>query len=231
LHNLNSPTITPLSARLLEIGFVVRKNSSMNKTPEPSTNKTPEPSTKLNVVGICGSLRSKSCNKGLLNHAVRVASERDDVTMTTFDIGTLPLYNQDIDGENAPESAKAWKMAVQQADAFFFACPEYNYSMTAALKNALDWASTSPTQAWKGKVGAIVGAGGGGGTARAQLALRQVGVFLDIHFVNSPEVCIARFTDTTAFDTEGNLVGEKWKERVANIFGRMVDLTRKLKHT
>jgi NAD(P)H-dependent FMN reductase len=184
---------------------------------------------KINVVGICGSLRAQSCNAGLLRHAVQVAAARDDVVMTTFDIGALPLYNQDLDGEDAPEVAKNWKAAVQQADAVFFACPEYNYSMSGALKNALDWPSKFPSQLWKGKVGAIVGAGGGAGSARGQLALRQSGVFLDITFVNTPEVCIQRFSDKTAFDAEGNLVGEKWQERVENIFDRMVGLAVKIR--
>ena len=184
---------------------------------------------KINVVGICGSLRAQSCNAGLLRHAVQVAAARDDVVMTTFDIGALPLYNQDLDGEDAPEVAKNWKAAVQQADAVFFACPENNYSMSGALKNALDWPSKFPSQLWKGKVGAIVGAGGGAGSARGQLALRQSGVFLDITFVNTPEVCIQRFSDKTAFDAEGNLVGEKWQERVENIFDRMVGLAVKIR--
>ena len=184
--------------------------------------------TKINVVGICGSLRTKSCNAGLLRHAVTVASGRDDVTMTTFDIGTLPLYNEDIDGDDAPAAAQAWKAAVEQADAIFFACPEYNYSMTAALKNALDWPSKKPQQLWKGKGAGIVGAGGGAGTARGQLALRQSGVFLDITFVNTPEVCIPRFTPGL-FDADGNLISEKWQERVADLFDRMVTLAKKLK--
>ena len=183
----------------------------------------------VRVVGICGSLRGKSCNAGLLRHAVRVAAERENVIMTTFDIGTLPLYNQDLDGEDAPEAAKAWKQEVEQADAIFFACPEYNYSMSGALKNALDWPSKYPSQLWKGKVAGIVGAGGGMGTARGQLALRQSGVFLDITFVNTPEVCIPRFSDKTAFDEDGNLVSEKWQERVADIFDRMVGLALKMK--
>ncbi len=60
--------------------------------------------------------------------------------------------------------------------------------MTAPLKNALDWASKHPKNLWAGKAGGIAGSGGGSGTARAQLALRQSGVFLDITFVNAPEV-------------------------------------------
>ena len=99
--------------------------------------------------------------------------------------------------------------------------------MTAALKNALDWPSYG-INLWKGKVGAIVGTGGGAGTARSQLALRQTSVFLDITYVNSPEVVINRFLDPSIFDSDGNLVGEVWQERVENIFDRMIRLATKM---
>ena len=85
----------------------------------------------------------------------------------------LPLYNQDMDNEKAPTAVHNWKKKVEEADAIIFACPEHNYSMTAAMKNALDWGSKYPRNLWKGEVGGIVGAGGGAGTARSQLALRQ----------------------------------------------------------
>ena len=101
--------------------------------------------------------------------------------------------------------------------------------MSGALKNALDWGSKFPKQYWKGKAAGIVGSGGGMGTARGQLALRQSGVFLDITFVNSPEVCIPRFADMSVFDADGNLVSEKWQERVADMLDRVVALANRLK--
>ena len=73
-----------------------------------------------------------------------------------------------------------------------------------------------------------MGAGGGQGTARSQLALRQTGVFLDITYVNSPEVLINRFAESSAFDADGNLIEEKWQERVENIFDRMIRLATKM---
>ena len=63
----------------------------------------------IRVLGISGSLRQKSCNSGIIRHVQKVASERDDVIMNTFDVGVLPLYNEDIDGDNAPEAARAFK--------------------------------------------------------------------------------------------------------------------------
>jgi chromate reductase len=78
---------------------------------------------------------------------------------------------------------------VAAADAVLFAAPEYNYSVSGALKNAVDWASRSPN-AWDGKPCAVMGAGGGQGASRAQYHLRQIGVYLNLHFVNKPEVQI-----------------------------------------
>ena len=134
-----------------------------------------------------------------------------------------------MDNEKAPRDVQAWKKKVEEADAIIFACPEHNYSMSAALKNAIDWASKYPGTLWKGKVGGIVGAGGGVGTARSQLVLRQSGVFLDITFVNSPEVCIKRFSERGCFDSDGNLVSETWQNRVADLLDRTVALARKMK--
>ena len=117
--------------------------------------------------------------------------------------------------------------AIKSADAVFFACPEYNYNLTAALKNALDWASI-PQNAWSGKACAVAGSGGGAGTARAQLALRQSGVFLNLHFVQSPEVCTPRLSGKF-FAENGDLVDEKWIERVQNLVDRLIDLDGKLR--
>jgi chromate reductase len=182
----------------------------------------------IKILGLSGSLRAQSTNSGLLRHAMAVASSRSDVVMTTFNIGDLPLFNADLVGENEPAAVKAFRAAVADADAFFFACPEYNYSMTAAMKNALDWPS-NPSNDYKGKVGAVVGAGGGAGTARAQLALRHSALFLDITMVNTPEVCINRFAEAGAFDQDGNLVCKKHQEWIADMLNRLVDLAKKFK--
>jgi chromate reductase len=99
--------------------------------------------------------------------------------------------------------------------------------MSAALKNALDWGSTSGL--WKGKTGALVGTGGGSGSARAQLAVRQAFVFLDLTLLNAPEIAIHRFT-TPAFDEKtGDLTDPAWDERVNDLVKRLATLTRKLK--
>jgi chromate reductase, NAD(P)H dehydrogenase (quinone) len=174
------------------------------------------------VLGISGSLRKASANSGLLRSA-QAHAERIGCDFTIADIGSLPLYNQDLDSDHAPETVLQFQELVRSSDAVFFACPEYNYSFTAAMKNALDWASRP--NLWKGKAAAVAGAGGGAGTVRAQLALRQSAVFLDMTFVNAPEVAIKRFEDKCFDDATGDLQpGHKWEERVGELVDRLVRL-------
>jgi NAD(P)H-dependent FMN reductase len=185
----------------------------------------------LNVIAMSGSLRKASTNTGLLRAAAaaHTATMETPVKFTIIDIGDLPLlYNQDIDVQDAPLPAvAAFQKEIEAADAFIIACPEHNYSVSSALKNALDW---GPPSFWAGKATGIVGAGGGAGTGRAQLALRQIGVFLDLHFVNAPEVQIARFSEKCFNEETGDLTDDKWKQRVGNMLDRTVALAPLLWH-
>ena len=73
-----------------------------------------------------------------------------------------------------------------------------------------------------------MGAGGGSGTARAQLALRQSGVFLDLTFVNAPEVAIKRFEEQCFDEATGDLASDKWSERVKDLVDRLLRLEERL---
>lgn len=81
------------------------------------------------------------------------------------------------------------------------------------LKNAIDWASRPPN-VWADKAAAIVSAAGGSGGARAQYHLRQIGVYLDLHFVNKPEYFLNSFQPPAKFDSDGNLIDEESKEKL-----------------
>jgi len=99
------------------------------------------------------------------------------------------------------------RQQIKAADALIFACPEYNYSMSGVLKNAIDWASRPPDQPFAGKPIAILGAAAGmAGGARAQLHLRHSCVFLDMHPLNKPEVLI--FQAQNKFDANGKLTDD-----------------------
>lgn len=166
-------------------------------------------SKSLNVLGICGSLRRQSTNLGLLRYAKNHAPSGLDIELA--DLRDVPFYNADF--EDIPESVQKLNLSVGKADALLLGCPEYNYSLAPALKNALDWASRAPeNHLLAGKPVAIMGSGGGMGTARAQYHLRQVCVFLDLHPLNKPEVFSNAFSGS--FDEEGTLIDVKIQELI-----------------
>ena len=74
-----------------------------------------------------------------------------------------------------------------------FFTPEYNYSIPGVLKNAIDWLSRNDLKPFNNKLAAVLGGSPGNiGTARMQYHLRQVGVFLNLNFLNKPEVMIGK---------------------------------------
>jgi chromate reductase len=181
--------------------------------------------SKLHILGICGSLREKSHNRTLLNYAASTLPA--GVTLSIADLSAVPFFNADLTSK--PEAVEQLLVEFAKADAFWFACPEYNYSIAPALKNALDWASREPNnQLIAGKAAAIMGAGGGIGTSRAQYHLRQVGVFLDLHFVNKPEVFVNAFA-ATSFDAEGQLIDARIQQSIAAQCLALVQFANQLK--
>jgi len=180
----------------------------------------------VHIVGISGSLRKASTNTGLLRAAVKHLPA--NTTLDIVEIGDLPLFNEDLEA-NPPASVTTFKDKISKADAFLFASPENNYSVSASLKNAIDWASRSPKNIWAGKPAAVMGSGGGAGTARAQLHLRQIAVFVDLKFVTKPEVGILRFAPPTKFDEKGDLTDAASDERVKALVNSLVDYTVQLK--
>lgn len=158
----------------------------------------------IKLVGIAGSLRRASTNQGLLRAAQAVLPA--GASLDIVDLTDIPFYNQDI--TEKPASVLRVFEQLAQADALVLACAEYNYSLAPALKNILDWASREPNnQLLAGKPVAIMGAGGGMGTSRAQYHLRQVCVYLDLQPLNKPEVFANAFAG--GFDANGNLTDEK----------------------
>src|SRR5262249_43834918 len=157
------------------------------------------------VLGICGSLRAGSYNRAALRTAIEL--KPPGMTIETADIGSFPLYNEDLRAQGFPAPVETFRRQIKQADALLFSSPEYNYSISGVLKNAIDWASRPPEQPFAGKPVAIMGAGAGmAGTARAQYDLRRCCVFLDMHPINKPEVLIG--VAHTKFDAEGAFTDE-----------------------
>ena len=137
----------------------------------------------ITILGIAGSLRRESYNRGALRAAQQLVPQ--GATLDIFELDGIPGFNQDEE-QNPPEKVTELKKRVREADTILFVTPEYNYSVPGVLKNAIDWASRPyGDSAWNGKPAAIMGASIGNiGTARAQYHLRQTMVFLNMFPIN-----------------------------------------------
>ena len=164
----------------------------------------------IKVLGISGSLRAGSYNSGLLRAAATMLPPGMD--MTIFDIGTLPLFNADLERAGPPESVPALQHAIATADGLLFAVPEYNYSISGVLKNAIDWASRGRPSPLDGKPAAVMGVGGRQGTVRAQMHMRQIALHNSMRMMIDPELLLVR--SRRRFDHDGNLTDEATLERM-----------------
>jgi chromate reductase len=179
----------------------------------------------ISVLGICGSLRKASFNTAALN--IAIVLKPAGMTVTVADISQIPPYNEDVRQEGFPPSVETLRRQITAADALLFACPEYNYSMSGVLKNAIDWASRPPDQPFAGKPCAIIGAAAGmAGSARAQYDLRRACVFLDMHPLNKPEVLIGQAH--TKFDADGNLSDEVARNLIRDLMANLAAWTRQI---
>jgi chromate reductase, NAD(P)H dehydrogenase (quinone) len=179
----------------------------------------------ITVLGICGSLRAGSYNRAALQTAIEL--KPPTMTIETADIGSIPLYNEDVRVFGFPPPVEKLRSQIAAADALLFVTPEYNYSMSGVLKNAIDWASRPPDQPFAGKPVAIMGAGAGmAGTARAQYDLRRSCVFLDMHPLNKPEVFIGQAQ--TKFDASGRFTDEVGRGLIRDLLVALEQWTRQI---
>ena len=182
--------------------------------------------TKFTILAFAGSLRANSYNRGLIRLAAKVAPE--DVTVRSFDIAPIPLYNEDVEQQGDPDPVRRFKEEIGAADALLIATPEYNYSVPGVLKNAIDWASRPPqTSPLKRKPTAIIGASGGPwGTTRAQLALRQSFTFTETLVLPKPELYVTNGRER--FDAEANLKDstDPTAQRLAEVLTALVTWTK-----
>jgi chromate reductase len=151
---------------------------------------------------VIGSLRRDSFNRKLADAIVKLGPP--EFSFTQLEIGDLPLYNQDDDG-NPADQVKRLKAAITESDGILFVTPEYNRSMPGVLKNALDHASRPYGQsAWAGKPAGVIGASIGAiGTAIAQQHLRNSLAYLDMPTLGQPEAFIQ--VKEGLFDGAGNI--------------------------
>jgi chromate reductase len=180
----------------------------------------------IRVLGIAGSLRKRSFNRAALRAAGELLPE--SMTLETFDLAPIPMYDGDLEASGMPEPVREFRERIAAADALLLVSPEYNNSIPAILKNAIDWASRPPENAFEGKPAAIMGASPGAfGTILGQDHLRRVCRVVDLLVMNYPEVYITNAREK--FDAEGKLTDESVRRRIRDLLSALADWTRRLK--
>ncbi len=156
------------------------------------------------VAVFVGSLRTASWSRKVAQELIKLAPH--SLKPEIVEIGQLPLYNQDFDdGRNPPAAWTAFRQQVKAYNAVLFVTPEYNRSVPAPLKNAIDVGSRPYGKSvWDGKPGAVVSASPGViGAFGANHHLRQSLVFLNVPCLQTPEAYIGDIAKR--FDEKGVL--------------------------
>jgi chromate reductase len=175
---------------------------------------------------IVGSLRKGSFSRSIAVAMKELASPRLDLSIV--EIGDLPLYNPDLDGDTTPESWVRFRGEVAKSSAVLFVTPEYNRTIPGALKNALDVGSRPYGQSvWSSKPAAIISVSPGMlGAFGANHHLRQPLVFLNMPVLQQPEAYLSKVGDV--LDDEGKLSNDGTKtflRTFAEKFADWIDLT------
>ena len=144
------------------------------------------------------------------------------------EIGSLPLYNQDLDPKSPPAEWVAFREQVGAADGVLFVTPEYNRSVPGVLKNAIDVGSRPyGRSAWSKKPAAVVSVTPGAlGAFGANHHLRQSAVFLDMPMMQMPEAYLSNVG--ALFDAEGKLIDEKTEKFLGAFMSAYADWVEKI---
>ena len=180
----------------------------------------------IRILGISGSARRRSYNTALLEAAKELLPE--GAALEVYDVSVLPLYNQDIEVE-IPAPVMRFKEEIRRAEAVLFATPEHNYSITAVLKNAIEWGNRPvEDNSWDGKPAAIMSASTSPrGGARAQLHLRQIMVDLNMYPINKPQLLVARAQEH--FDANLKLTNTEFREILRALLISLTEWTLRLR--
>jgi chromate reductase len=159
----------------------------------------------MKILAISGSLRSASYNTGLLRTAATILPE--GMSLMIADLRGVPFFDADMETAGLPEAVATLKQQIADANGVLIATPEYNFSYTGVIKNALDWASRGPVRPFMDKPVAVVGASTGNfGAVRAQTDMRRLLHGMGAHVMPKPELLITQAA--SKFDANGLLVDE-----------------------
>lgn len=177
------------------------------------------------VAMLVGSTRKNSINQRLARAIEKLAPASLRFTWVAMD--EMPFYNFDLEG-NRPASVARFTDAIRAADAVCWVTPEYNRSIPAVLKNAIDWGSKPMDQnVWRNKTMAITGTTPGAiGTAIAQLHLRQILATLSAHVL--PGETYISFKTPAMIDESGHVSDESVRNFIAAFVERFSKLIKRM---
>ena len=181
----------------------------------------------VRLLGISGSLRRSSFNSALLNEAVGLLPSGS--TLEIFGLHDIPLFDADVEARGFPRAVQEFRDRIRASDALLVATPEYNYSISGVLKNAIDWASRSEVvegihdreSPLDEMPVAVMGAGGRLGTVRAQAHFRAIALHNSMRVMIDPEVFVSR--PSNKFDANGRLTDERTRERLRRFLAAIPD--------
>jgi chromate reductase, NAD(P)H dehydrogenase (quinone) len=161
--------------------------------------------TQIRLLGLSGSLRRAANSTAVLRGVHDALTPR--AALIIFPLHGVPLYNEDHDGERAPESVRALRSAIETSDGVIMISPEYNHGMSGVLKNALDWASRPYGQsALRGKpVLTMTASPAFTGGVRAQQQMNETLASIPARLVLRPQIVIGGVHEKVR---DGRLVDE-----------------------
>jgi NAD(P)H-dependent FMN reductase len=189
---------------------------------------------KPRILAFAGSLRRESFNKKLVPIAAKAARDAGaDVTLIDLKDFPLPVFDQDLEAEQGmPDNGKKLKQLFIDHDGLLLACPEYNSSITAVLKNAIDWVSRpAPGEpslvAFRGKVATLMSAspgalGGLRGLVHVRSILGNIGVI-----VLPDQIAVPKAHE--AFNADGSLKDSKQHSGIEGLGHTLASFLMKLK--
>jgi chromate reductase len=177
------------------------------------------------VVVLVGSLRKESYTRKIAYALAELAPE--GFALEQVPIGDLPFYDQDAEAE-PPAPWVAFRDRVRPADAVLFATPEYNRSVPAVLKNALDVGSRPYGKSvWDGKPAAVISVSPGALSGfGANHHLRQSLVFLNMPVLQQPEAYLGQVA--TLLGEDGRLTNDKTREFLGGFMRAFADWIEKV---
>lgn len=181
----------------------------------------------MKVLGISGSLRSESWNRKLLHRALDVVRGRGAM-VEELDLEQLPMYNPDLEADlGYPPAVVAMRDAISDADAIVISSPEYNSSVPAVLKNAVDWASRPPNVLFDKPVFIMGASPGRSGAGKMHMHLSYILESIGAWVVPQPRILLPEIAKVLT--PEGQFKDLLVEELMENAMGRLLDVTGMLK--